>query len=219
MNEQDQLVTFSRLRDGHISQAAAAKILRFSVRWVRKKFKRFIEFGAPGLVHQRRNKPSSKTWDKDQRSFVMKLFDGQFNGFGPTFAAENIRINRETLRQSLITHGHWHGQTHKPKHRKWRERKEYFDILIQLDGSPHDHFDGSQSISIRNIKLHCTEISQSPIRLQKPIFKQHVIHKPAANHPWRLYNSVTKSQHPNGGLPGEVSHFVKTSQDRLAKTG
>jgi len=45
MNEQDQLVTFSKLKDGLISQSAASKILNFSVRWVRKKFKRFVQFG------------------------------------------------------------------------------------------------------------------------------------------------------------------------------
>ena len=148
MNEQDQLVTFSKLRDGHISQTAAAKMLKFSTRWVRKKFKRFIEFGAPGLVHQRRNRPSPKAWSSEQKNWAMKLFDGQFNGFGPTFAAEkleelyNIRINRETLRQALITHGLWHGRKRKPKHRKWRERKEYFGMMVQLDGSPHDWFEG-----------------------------------------------------------------------------
>jgi len=148
MNERDQLVTFSKLKDGHISQATAANILRFSVRWVRKKFKRFMKFGTSGLVHQNRNKPSKKAWNPNQKAFVMKLFDGHFNGFGPTFAAEklndlyDIKINRETLRQAMMAHGYWHGRKRKPKHRKWRERKEYFGAMIQLDGSPHDWFEG-----------------------------------------------------------------------------
>ena len=35
MNERDQLVTFSKLRDGVITQAAAAKMLRLSVGFAR----------------------------------------------------------------------------------------------------------------------------------------------------------------------------------------
>jgi hypothetical protein len=148
MNEQDQLVTFSKLRDGEMSQTAAAKALRLSVRWIRKKFKRFIAFGASGLVHQSRNKPSLKAWNNSHKAFVMKLFEGQFQGFGPTFAAEKlkelygIKINRETLRQTMVKYGHWHGRKRKPKHRKWRERKEYFGMMVQIDGSPHDWFEG-----------------------------------------------------------------------------
>jgi len=75
MNERDQLVTFSKLKDGLISQSAAAKILNFSVRLVRKKFKRFIEFGAKGLIHQRRNKPSPKVWDSEEKEFAW--FEGR----------------------------------------------------------------------------------------------------------------------------------------------
>jgi hypothetical protein len=148
MNERDQLITFSKLQDGEITQTAAPKMLSFSTRWVRKKFKRFIQHGAAGLVNQRRNKPSHKAWGGIQKSFAMQLFDEQFQGFGPTFAAEKltelygISINRETLRKAMIAHGHWHGKKRKPKHRKWRERKEYFGAMIQLDGSPHDWFEG-----------------------------------------------------------------------------
>jgi len=148
MNERDQLVTFSKLKDGLISQSVAAKMLNFSVRWVRKKFKRFVQFGAQGLIHQGRNKLSNRAWNSKEKAFVMKLFEGQFQGFGPTFATEKlkalygIKINRETLRQAMITHSHWHGRKQRHKHRKWRERKECFGMMIQLDGSPHDWFEG-----------------------------------------------------------------------------
>ena len=148
MQERDQLVIFNKLRDGLMSQVAAAKALNFSARWVRKKFKRFVKFGAKGLVHQLRNRPSTKVWNSEQKDWVMKLFDGQFQGFGPTFAAEKIKqlygikIGHETLRKVMIANGHWRGKKRKPKHRAWRERKEYFGIMIQLDGSPHDWFEG-----------------------------------------------------------------------------
>ena len=146
MKERDQLVTFSKLKKGEISQAAAAKMLGLSVRWIREKLKRFIQKGAAGLVHKSRNNPSSKIWDTLQKDFVMGLFNKDFHDFGPTFAAEKLRelygitISRETLRKAMIAHGYWHGRKRKMKHRQWRERKEFYGVLIQLDGSPHDWF-------------------------------------------------------------------------------
>ena len=148
MKERDQLVIFNKLREGQITQSAAAQALRLGARWVRTKLKRFIKFGAVGLVHQGRGKPSSRVWDQEQRACVIKLFDEQFEGFGPTFAAEKleelygIKISHETLRKAMINARHWHGRQRKPKHLKWRERKEYYGVMIQLDGSPHDWFEG-----------------------------------------------------------------------------
>ena len=42
----------------------------------------------------------------------------------------------------MIADGHWHGKKRKPRHRKRRERKEYYGEMVQLDGSPHDWFEG-----------------------------------------------------------------------------
>ena len=148
MKERDQLVIFNKLRERQITQSAAAQALRLSARWVRTKLKRFLKLGAVGLVHQSRGKPSFRAWDQEQRAWVIKLFDEQFEGFGPTFAAEKleelygIKISHETLRKAMIGAGLWHGKQRKPKHREWRERKEYYGVMIQLDGSPHDWFEG-----------------------------------------------------------------------------
>jgi hypothetical protein len=148
MKERDQFVIFSKLRERKITQLAAARTLRLSARWVRAKLRRFLKFGAGGLVHQGRGKPSSRVWDQEQKSWVMKLFDEQFEGFGPTFAAEKleelygIKISHETLRKAMINAGLWHGRQRKPKHRERRERKEFYGVMVQLDGSPHDWLEG-----------------------------------------------------------------------------
>ena len=78
----------------------------------------------------------------------MSLFEGQFAGFGPTFAVQkldelyDIKVSKETLRKALIAEGHWAGKKRKIKHRKRRERKEYYGEMVQIDGSPHDWFEG-----------------------------------------------------------------------------
>jgi hypothetical protein len=148
MKEREQIAIFDRLKKKEISQVGAAKALGMTARWVRKKMKRYKDQGAEGLVHLGRNRPSSKRWAEKERFLAMSLFEGQFAGFGPTFAAQKldelygIKISKETLRKALIAEGHWDGKKRKIKHRKRRERKEYYGEMVQIDGSPHDWFEG-----------------------------------------------------------------------------
>lgn len=147
MKEREQLVTFYKLKSGEISQVAAAKMLGFSVRWTRIKFKRFLKKGASGLVHRSRGRPSPKLWNQKEKEFAMSLFQQDFEGFGPTFAAEKlqelygIKVSREVLRKAMTEYGYWKTKSRKPKYRTRRERKEFFGEMVQLDGSPHDWFE------------------------------------------------------------------------------
>ena len=149
MKEREQFVTFKMLKEGVISQKAAAKRLECSTRWVREKFKRFLKKGAEGLAHRSRGRPSEKAWNKEEKEFSMSPFQEEFKGFGPTFAAEKLKeihgitVSSETLRNAMIEHGHWKAKVKKPKHRALRERREFYGELVQLDGSPHEWFEGT----------------------------------------------------------------------------
>lgn len=148
MKERDQLAVFRRLKKGELKQVAAAKSLGLSTRWVHEKFKRYLREGDKGLTHKSRGRPSEKAWNQEKKNFALGLFEESFNGFGPTFAAQKleeiygIKISKETMRRTMIQYGHWKAKRKKPKYRKQRERKEYFGEMIQLDGSPHDWFEG-----------------------------------------------------------------------------
>lgn len=148
MKEREQIAIFDRLKKKEISQAGAAKSLGMTTRWVRTKMERYLEQGDAGLVHLGRNKQSPKRWSEEERALAMELFEGSFAGFGPTFAAEKlweihgIKVSKETLRKAMITEGHWAGKKRKIKHRERRERKEFFGEMVQVDGSPHDWFEG-----------------------------------------------------------------------------
>jgi len=132
MSEREQLVTFNRLKRGEITQKGAAKTLGFSTRWVRKKFKRFKEEGDSGLLHKSRGRSSPKKRSKEQVDFILSLFEGHFEDFGPTFAAKKleelyqIKISKESLRKIMIQNGYWKAKRRKLKHRKMRERKKYY---------------------------------------------------------------------------------------------
>jgi hypothetical protein len=149
--EVDQIGVFEKLKRKEITQIIAAKMLKISDRAVRKKMKRYLAKGAIGLVHQSRSRPSPKRWDEKEKDWAMSLWAGEFEDFGPTFAAEKlqerygIKTNRETLRQAMIKTGIWIPKKIKPIHRKRRQRRLCFGMMIQLDGSPHDWFEGRGS--------------------------------------------------------------------------
>jgi len=71
--EREQLIVFSRLKVGEISQIEAAAKLKVFARWVRTKPKRFCESGAEGLIHKSRNKPSKKRWNESERALTIEL--------------------------------------------------------------------------------------------------------------------------------------------------
>lgn len=146
--EREQLKIFERLASGQITQPTAAQILKLSTRWIRKKLKRYREQGDAGLVHLNRGRPSSRKWDPNEKALAIELLKSEWRGFGPTFAAEklaelkNIRISPETLRKAMIANGLWTPGRKRKQYRKWRERKPMRGMLVQLDGSPHDWFEG-----------------------------------------------------------------------------
>ncbi len=146
--ESKQLLIFEKLKRKEITQAIAAQILDLSERWVRTKFRRYTTDGPEGLLHKGRGRPSKKRWSKEQEDQAIELLHGPFKGFGPTFAAEklaelhSITVSHETLRKSMIRNGLWFIKSPQSKHRRWRERKTCRGIMVQLDGSPHDWFEG-----------------------------------------------------------------------------
>jgi len=150
MNEKErkQLIMFEKIVDGTISQKAAAKRLNVSDRWIRKKLKRYRKDGAKGLVHRNRGKPSPKRWCLKEQQLAIELLKNEWTGFSLTFTAEKLKekfditISRETLRKVFIQQELWKKKKSRPKHRKWRARKRMRGIMIQLDGSPHDWFEG-----------------------------------------------------------------------------
>lgn len=146
--EREQSRVFAQLKEFLITQREAAARLRYTTRWVRKKFKRYCQFDDFGLVHKSRGKASQKRWCQKKRQQLIELLNGEWHGFGPTFATEkleelySVKVSREVVRQIMIQEGLWHPKKQRGKHRKRRERRLMLGIMVQLDGSPHDWFEG-----------------------------------------------------------------------------
>lgn len=146
--EVNQIKVFERLKCKQLTQKAAAKMLAITDRQVRNKLIRYRKFGAKGLIHKNRGKPSKRRWCEKERAFSLSLFRKDFEGFGPTIAAEklyelhNIKISSETLRKEMIKENIWIRKKRKIKYRIRRERRPFFGEMVQIDGSPHDWFEG-----------------------------------------------------------------------------
>lgn len=85
--------------------------------------------------------------DAKVRKAILARYQERYSGFGPTFAVEKLeadgyQLDHETLRRWLIQEGLWQKRRQRKQHRAWRERKEHFGELVQLDGSPHKWFGG-----------------------------------------------------------------------------
>ena len=126
----------------------AAEMLNISTRQVRKKYKRYEKYGGKGLIHRNRGRSSPRRVPKSLLKRIFELYDSRYADFGPTLFAEMletnhaIKISAEILRKYLIQSGRLKKSRKRKKHFKRRERKEHIGILVQIDGSIHDWFEG-----------------------------------------------------------------------------
>ena len=146
--ERERLVVIAQVCGKVLSQGSAAERLGVCVRQVKRLVRAYRAEGDAGLVSRQRGRASNRRLAPGVGERAT-LFGGKYRDFGPTLACEKpaelegILVSRETIRRLQIRHGLW-----KPKRRRHkrvfqlRERGPRFGELIQIDGSPHDWFEG-----------------------------------------------------------------------------
>ena len=131
-----------------IGQGEAAELLCLSSRQIRRIVKRVRAEGEKGVLHRSRGRRSNRRISGKIREKVVKLYRAQYCDFGPMLASEKlqerdgVRVNDETLRLWLLESGDWKKSRKRRRHRRWRQRKQHFGEMVQLDGSHHDWFEG-----------------------------------------------------------------------------
>lgn len=132
-----------------ISQVNAAEMLGISDRHFRRLMKAYKKEGARGLASKRIGKPSNNRKPEKERKEATKLIKKKYEGFGPTLAREKLLENHrikasvETVRKWMIEEGLWKEKRKREgKVHQSRERREREGELVQIDGSPHDWFEG-----------------------------------------------------------------------------
>ena len=137
------------LKASCISQQEASKRIGISTRQVRRLAKRYQLDGLSGLVSKKRGSASNRRLNETLRASSIAHIGAHYQDFGPTFACEKlaeqhqIKLSVESTRQLMIAAGYWRPRKgSKVSVHPMRERRSRLGELIQIDGSPHDWFEG-----------------------------------------------------------------------------
>lgn len=144
--ERKRKVILEDVIKGRISLKDAAPHLGVSYRQAKRQLSKYRALGDAGLVHGNRGKAPKSRYKADFKEQILRLYNEEYSGFGPTFAAEkllernNLSINRETLRLWLLETGSWKRRRKHKEYRKRRDARKHFGELLQIDGSDHHWF-------------------------------------------------------------------------------
>jgi transposase len=147
--ELSRVEVVQKLSEKRMSQKEAGAILHVSTRQIKRLLKSYRKKGAPGLVSRQRGRPSHNRLAEDVKKRALNLLKTKYQGFGPTLAheklveKEKLKLSDESVRQLMIAEGLWKPRkVKKVVTHQLRERRACFGELVQIDGSPHDWFEG-----------------------------------------------------------------------------
>ena len=147
--ELSRLEVIQRVCRKALRQRQAAELLQLSLRQVKRLCNAYRRTGAVAFVSKRRARPSNNRLPPETITQARQLLRTRYYDFGPTLAQEKLsaahglRLGVESVRQLLISEGRWQSRrAHKVVIHQMRERRARCGELIQIDGSPHDWFEG-----------------------------------------------------------------------------
>ena len=150
INELNRLEILTAVKERRIKRSKAAQLLGISQRQLRRVLRRFNVEGAKGLVSKKVGSRGNRHLPEAKKALVIDFFkDPDHYDFGPTLAQEYLiaggapKISVTAIRNVMIEHGLWQPKLiRKLNVHPLRPRRAKMGELIQLDGSPHDWFEG-----------------------------------------------------------------------------
>jgi hypothetical protein len=149
LKEVDRLKVLEQIKAKEISQKMGAIKIGIGKRQIIRIYKEFERHGPASVVSRKRGKVSNRRFSVVLRDEILRIIRERYSDFGPTLAHEKLRevhdfrIGVESVRQLMIGSGLWHPkQRRKIKPHQMRARRSCRGELIQIDGSPHDWFEG-----------------------------------------------------------------------------
>jgi transposase len=147
--ELSRLEVIQRVGHKRLTQREAASRLKLSVRQVKRLLRAYRQRGAAALQSKRRGHRSNNHLPEELVSQVSALLRSRYSDFGPTLAQEKLReedglhLSRESVRHLMISLGLWQPRrARRTLIHGLRERRACCGELVQIDGSPHDWFEG-----------------------------------------------------------------------------
>jgi transposase len=151
--ELSRLEVMQRLSKKQMSQKEAGEILHLGKRQIKRLLKSYRKQGAVGLVSKHRGRKGNNRLSESVKKEGLNLLKTKYQGFGPTLVHEKLvekdklPLWVESVRKIMIEEDLW-----KPRKLKkvvthqLRERRACFGELVQIDGSPHDWFEGQAEV-------------------------------------------------------------------------
>ena len=199
-SERERSHVMRALSKGLLRQQEAAERLDLSVRQVKRLMRRWRALGDAGLVSRQRGRPSAQRMEASKRARIEELLRVKYPDFGATLAAEKlseregIEVSRETVRRIQMDLGlararrRRSARVHSP-----RERRPRFGELIQIDGSPHDWFEGrgprcTLIVFIDDATSRLTALQFAPVETTKAYLSALRVHVLAHGVPLAFYS-------------------------------
>jgi hypothetical protein len=141
--EVDRLRILDGVIKGDVTQVRAGEVLGLSERQVRRLVMRIKQVGPEGIIHRSRGCRSVRKMPDEAASEIQRVIEERYKDFGPTLAAEMLReregieVSREKLRQLMLEAGLWKRARRREEPHPWRERKDHYGQMVQMDGSHH----------------------------------------------------------------------------------
>ena len=222
--EIDRLSVIQSTTTRQLTQAKAAEQLGISVRHVERLVRAYRTEGAVSVTSKQKGKRPNNAIDDRVRKRALELVKEHYSDFSPTFAHEKLTeihdmsFSVETLHQWMVR---GEGELWQTKSRKRvrihqrRPRRPCIGELIQIDGSPHDWFEGraprctlivfiddatSQLMALRFVPAETTKAYMETLQGYLELYGR----------PVALYSdkhSIFRVNHP--GHEGELTQFSR----------
>ena len=142
--EAERLKIICQIETKAMSVEQGAELIGISPRQTYRVLKRIKQEGTKGIIHKLRGKKSNRSYPKELKKKVIEIYRADYSDYGPTLFSEElvksnkISVDHETIRKLLRAKGITTSMRKKRLHRRKRERRSCFGVLIQFDGSHHD---------------------------------------------------------------------------------
>jgi transposase len=147
--ELSRLEVIQRVSRKPLKQRQAAELLSLSTRQIKRLCKAYKSEGACALRSKRRGQPSNNRLPQETTIKAVELLQTHYYDFDPTLAREKLRdvhgltLGPESVRQLMIREGLWQPRrARQAVIHQLRERRARLGELIQIDGWPHNWFEG-----------------------------------------------------------------------------
>ena len=153
--ELSRLEVMQKLSEKRMSQKEAGASLHVSTRQIKRLLRAYRQKGAAGLVSKHRGRKGNNRLAESVKKQALNLLKTKYRGFGPTLAheklveKEKLQLSDESVRQLMIAEDLWKARkAKKVVVHQLRERRACFGELVQIDGSPHDWFEGRAEVCV-----------------------------------------------------------------------